>query len=210
MGRVEDPARKGFGTGFLLPASLIIDGAAPDAQVFLTNAHVVSESVSNALRPHRVRVCFEAWNGKTIFRVARLLWESPPEQLDATLVGLDGAVDVPPLALSLPDPPPAFVDKERRRFYAIGYPKGGRLALSIDDNLQVGWERPRLHYRTPTEPGSSGSPIFDRDWELVALHHSGKSDMPRLDGKPGTYEANEGIWIHDIITAARAALAPRD
>jgi V8-like Glu-specific endopeptidase len=28
----------------------------------------------------------------------------------------------------------------------------------------------RVRYRTNTQPGSSGSPCFDQDWNLVALH----------------------------------------
>jgi endonuclease G, mitochondrial len=30
-----------------------------------------------------------------------------------------------------------------------------------------------LHYATDTEPGNSGSPVFNDQWEIVALHHSG-------------------------------------
>jgi hypothetical protein len=49
-----------------------------------------------------------------------------------------------------------------------------------------------LHYRTPTDPGSSGSPVFNPDWDVIALHHAGTSTTPRLHGD-GEYEANEGI-----------------
>jgi V8-like Glu-specific endopeptidase len=31
----------------------------------------------------------------------------------------------------------------------------------------------RVQYLTDTLPGSSGSPVFDADWNVVALHHSG-------------------------------------
>ena len=30
------------------------------------------------------------------------------------------------------------------------------------------------HYSTDTEAGSSGSPVFNDQWEVVALHHSVK------------------------------------
>jgi endonuclease/exonuclease/phosphatase family metal-dependent hydrolase len=49
-----------------------------------------------------------------------------------------------------------------------------------------------LRYRTDTEPGSSGSPVFNNDWQLVALHHAGY----REDG--GT-AVNEGIRISAIV-----------
>jgi V8-like Glu-specific endopeptidase len=64
---------------------------------------------------------------------------------------------------------------------------------------------PHSHrYRTPTESGNSGSPVFDEDeWMLVGLHHAGSKEMPRLKGKGGTYEANEAF----SITAIREAIA---
>ena len=52
-----------------------------------------------------------------------------------------------------------------------------------------------VHYRTPTEPGSSGSPVFNSVWKVIAIHHAGGEAMPRLNGQPGTYAANEGIRI---------------
>jgi hypothetical protein len=58
---------------------------------------------------------------------------------------------------------------------------------------------PLIHYRTPTEHGSSGSPVFEpEDWRVVALHHKGSPTMNRLDDQPGTYEANEGIEMSAI------------
>ena len=66
----------------------------------------------------------------------------------------------------------------------------------------------RVHYRAPTEGGSSGSPVFNaRLWEVIALHHKGgKIGMPKLNGVAGEYAANEGISIHSIKEALRATL----
>jgi hypothetical protein len=41
--------------------------------------------------------------------------------------------------------------------------------------------------------------VFDDQWRLIAIHHAGGSNMRKLNGKPGTYEANEGINILAII-----------
>ena len=61
----------------------------------------------------------------------------------------------------------------------------------------------RVHYRAPTEGGSSGSPVFNaRLWEVIALHHKGgKIGMPKLNGVPGEYAANEGVSLQSIKEA---------
>jgi hypothetical protein len=42
-------------------------------------------------------------------------------------------------------------------------------------------------------------------WQVIALHHKGgKIGMPRLNGKPGSYGANEGVSMQSIIAAMRA------
>jgi hypothetical protein len=38
-------------------------------------------------------------------------------------------------------------------------------------------------------------------WNLIGLHHAGGLDIPKLNNKPGTYAANEGIRIQAIRTA---------
>jgi V8-like Glu-specific endopeptidase len=73
--------------------------------------------------------------------------------------------------------------------------------FSIHDSRLIDHEAPVLHYRTPTELGSSGSPVFNSQWKLIGLHHAGSSQLPRLNGKGGTYQANEGIWIQSIRQA---------
>src|SRR5690606_35350832 len=91
-----------------------------------------------------------------------------------------------PIAASLP-----AVDRDAR-VYVIGYPGGRELAFSFHDNELLDHEGPpagtpavagvcRVHYRAPTEGGSSGSPVFDAGaWQVFALHHSGgRTGMPR-------------------------------
>ncbi|XXY45973.1 trypsin-like peptidase domain-containing protein [Sorangium sp. So ce269] len=55
-----------------------------------------------------------------------------------------------------------------------------------------------IQYLTDTEEGSSGSPVFNHLWEVVALHHQwAVVDMP--DGKPEI--RNQGIHIDRVIDA---------
>jgi V8-like Glu-specific endopeptidase len=114
-----------------------------------------------------------------------------------------------PIASSLPE-----LDGSAQ-VYVIGYPGGRELAISFQDNELLDHEGPphapqipgvcRVHYRAPTEGGSSGSPVFNATaWEVIALHHKGgKLGMPRLNGVAGTYAANEGIAVASIAQQSK-------
>ncbi|MEU4039748.1 serine protease [Streptomyces collinus] len=96
----------------------------------------------------------------------------------------------------------------------IGHPMGRLKEIAVRDNmLQVRLDD-FLQYRTDTEPGNSGSPVFNDQWEVVALHHSGvpKTDeqgrVLRTDGQvwqPGDGEdavdwvSNEGVRVSSIL-----------
>ena len=100
------------------------------------------------------------------------------------------------MARRLPEFTPNF------RAYIIGHPKGlEQPQFSLQDNLLLDYDGSRLHYRSPTEPGSSGSPVFDDQWQLIGLHHAGDLAMRRLNGKAGTYPANEALRIDAICNA---------
>jgi hypothetical protein len=74
----------------------------------------------------------------------------------------------------------------------VQHPDGRPKEVALQENEVTRVQDKLIHYRTDTEPGSSGSPVFNNDWELVALHHSGER-FP-----DGTAE-NEGIRISAIV-----------
>jgi Trypsin-like peptidase domain len=57
----------------------------------------------------------------------------------------------------------------------VQHPQGTPMKLAMDTQAVIGLNGngTRLNYRTNTDPGSSGSPVFTMDWDIVALHHSG-------------------------------------
>lgn len=74
----------------------------------------------------------------------------------------------------------------------IQHPQGRRKEISLHDNkinyvYDVG-----IRYTADTEGGSSGSPVFNNHWDLVALHHAGWSE-------PDGSATNEGIRISSIV-----------
>jgi hypothetical protein len=201
------------GTGFLVRAGDL--GREPaDELLLLTNFHVVNElGVSPGIRPDEAEVAFEAADPGKQYAVAQILWSSPPERHDASLLRLATPVTgIAPLAFAAALP---AID-DAARVYIVGHPGGRDLAFSFQDNELLDHEGPpvgkplipgvcRLHYRAPTEGGSSGSPVFNsRLWQVIALHHKGgKIGMPKLNAKEGTYGANEGVSIQSIAAAMK-------
>lgn len=83
----------------------------------------------------------------------------------------------------------------------IQHPLGQRKLISIRNNLLVVRTATTLLYETDTQVGSSGSPVFNDDWEVVALHHYGEPSLRQVDdnGKPVPTEVNEGIRISALV-----------
>jgi hypothetical protein len=111
------------------------------------------------------------------------------DALDVTIVRLDApAAALTPLATAAALP----LVEARARAYVVGHPRGGGLQIALHDSrlVDIDDDERLLHYRTPTDPGSSGSPVFNTAWEVIGLHHAGSATTPRLHGT-GTYEANE-------------------
>lgn len=193
---------KGIGTGFLVRGGDFHPDYG-DEILLLTNAHVLSDiaTIHGALSARRALVTFEAPRPAIDERrVKEILWSSPPHELDGTLARLD-----PPIeeleACPITNELPPVGDGANSRVYVIGHPRGGQLSFSIHDNHLLDHDDRLLHYRAPTEGGSSGSPVFNDQWELVALHHAGGEEVARLNDKAGYYAANEGIWVQAIARA---------
>ncbi|MGW0732304.1 trypsin-like serine peptidase [Streptomyces sp. NPDC002851] len=100
------------------------------------------------------------------------------------------------------------------RVNIIGHPNGRLKEIALRDNALLLRLDDFLHYTTDTEPGNSGSPVFNDQWEVVALHHSGvpnRDDQGRVLRKDGqvwrrgdgddaiAWIANEGVRISSIL-----------
>jgi hypothetical protein len=215
VGVVRSRLGERFGTGWLVRAASL--GRTPgDELLVLTNFHVVNEQgANNGLTPDAAEIVFEAVDAGTAHAFQDIVWSSPPDRHDCTLLRLaqqPAGIAPLPLARALP------LLGDAAHVYVIGYPGGRGLAFSLQDNALLDHEGPptgrpgiegvcRVHYRAPTEGGSSGSPVFNANlWEVIALHHAGgKLGMPRLNGQAGSYGANEGISIQSIVAAMAAA-----
>jgi hypothetical protein len=198
--RIEDDYDRPAGTGFVVRGG-DFDPELGDRLCILTNDHVVSEHDAKAIPPDRAYARFHAIEGSPRVVINEVLWRSGRAELDAALLSVVDDL-LPPEARPYPFATTALEDTQDRKIFVIGHPQGGALSISLYDNLLLDCNEIFVHYRSPTHPGSSGSPVFNHDWELVALHHAGHALTAKLDGS-GTYEANEGIQIETIRVAAK-------
>jgi endonuclease G len=82
----------------------------------------------------------------------------------------------------------------------IQHPRALPKMISIRNNLLTHRTDRTLLYETDTDQGSSGSPVFNDEWDLVALHHYGGPFLEEVDdqGLSIPKVVNEGIRISAI------------
>ena len=138
-------------------------------------------------------VAFERAGAGTevIRRATNMLWASSAE-LDAAIIELEAPVD-DASAISLSTAKQATVSTGDR-IVVIGHPFGGALSFSVSDTVTISADERIFRYSTSTVPGSSGSAIFDKDWNLLGMHYASHTNRSReVD--------NEGIPASAILRA---------
>jgi endonuclease G len=81
----------------------------------------------------------------------------------------------------------------------IQHPKGDLKQVVIRENRLLDLPDPQpgsdidrfAHYEADTEPGSSGSPVFNDQWEVIALHHSG---IPKTNAQGQPLDQHGNVW----------------
>lgn len=118
-------------------------------------------------------------------------------ELDFTLVQL---ADVPDFGLPLRLK--AAVVERDSRLSIIQHPAGGLKKIAMENNIVAYADRTIVQYYTSTEPGSSGSPVFDDDCLVVAIHHAG--GLLREPSTGRRFLRNEGVSMVAILNALTA------
>jgi hypothetical protein len=86
------------------------------------------------------------------------------------------------------------------RVYIIQHPQGREKKIGLIHNVVVAVTDDVIQYRTDTEAGSSGSPVFNEQWQVVGLHHRWGSSV-----KGGRTEYfNQGRRIERVVAALTA------
>ncbi|MDY7014327.1 MAG: endonuclease [Cyanobacteriota bacterium] len=210
----------GYGTGFLVSPHLL-----------LTNNHVLPnpQQAQNALAE------FNYQSNPDGQLLPSIVYSLDPEtffltqnHLDYSLVALQESQELPPPKELGWNP---LIEEQGKVLIGeyvsiIQHPGGEPKQLALRENRVIDLLEHFLHYQTDTAPGSSGSPVFNDQWEVVGLHHSGvpktdsQGNLLSLDGRIWTpamgedrldWLANEGTRISRIIQdlKARSNLNPQ-
>ena len=85
----------------------------------------------------------------------------------------------------------------------IQHPEGKTMKMAMPDKIISVWKQ-FLFYVADTKGGSSGSPVFNQDWKVIALHHAGRNDPGNQGGlqineKGENKPSNRGILIKHVL-----------
>lgn len=181
----------GTGTGFLVAPGLL-----------LTNNHVLPDAETAAAASAR----FNYEQDPAGELLASVYHRCAPDRffltdpvLDYSLVAVLGD---PGVRFGVIPVVPAGV-QVGSRVNIIQHPGGQPKQIALVDNQVAYRDDTVIQYLTDTLPGSSGAPVFDDQWRLVALHHSG-GWIPE-PSSASTHFRNEGIAIDALIAAWQKA-----
>jgi V8-like Glu-specific endopeptidase len=211
---IEIPRGSPQGTGFLVNHNLL-----------LTNQHVLRSEADLTEAIVRFDYFIDengvASSGRVFTLDSRFYHSSPATDLDFALVKTQ---DIPLKHLIVQDSgattqalmrmgkhrgylviAPRFL-RRSERVNIIQHPEGQPLKVVLTQNRVVDdMSDSRVQYVADTQHGSSGSPVFDQHWNVVALHHSGQpypaQDVVSIAKKAwrGTFRVNEGVPMRAIL-----------
>lgn len=172
----------GFGTGFLVGAGLM-----------LTNHHVLPNATEAARS--KLQLNYKGDNQKAVefaLQPERLFINN--KHLDFALVAVSPAGS---RGVALSDFGQVTLATQAGSISAlepvpiIQHPEGGPQRVALKDNKVIVINSPFIWYRTDTQPGSSGSPVFNRNMVVVGLHHSG---VPQRDSQRRILTRDRTVW----------------
>lgn len=194
IARIKSSTRPmaGSGTGFLMQGETL-SPKWRGKTVLVTNFHVVSPDgvYQGSLVPEEAVASFTFLPQRPALAVGKVLWTSAFNAHDCTILEIDISdyPDLTPLKHFKKSPPANKTDPTGNpigQVNVIGHPAGREMELGTTGLDLHEWTHtlfkastgppvpiPVLRYNSPTEPGSSGSPVFDmQSLELCALHHA--------------------------------------
>jgi endonuclease G len=177
----------GSGTGFMVSPRLL-----------LTNNHVLEDAAMG----RQARVVFNFQDDPEGNALPPITFSLDPDTffltnrpLDFTLIAVgrpaaEGAVDLEEIGWS------RLIETEGKVINGeyvtiVQHPNGQPKQIALRENQIIDVLENFLHYQTDTAPGSSGSPLFNDQWEVVGLHHSG---VPKRNSQGKILTRDNTLW----------------
>jgi S1-C subfamily serine protease len=173
-----------MGTGFMISPDLLI-----------TNHHVIKDTWEAA----RATFTFN-------YQIDRTRTATPATSASARVGGAfysDVGLDVTVCEIEMPDVAfePLVLRPEiavrNKRVAIIQHPGGHYKKISMQNNFVAYADAREIRYTTSTEPGSSGSPVFNDMFEVIGVHRAGG---PFTDPETGQQQVrNQGMSAIAIL-----------
>lgn len=175
------------GTGFLIGANQL-----------LTNCHNVVQRKQKVTSVVAEFDYEEGFTGKALVRKGLVDSIVSAADHDWAVVTLEAKVDRPALALGTPYD--IGVDDT---VVIIQHPKGAYKQFSLEPLAIRHVDATRIQYVADTQQGSSGSPVFNSQMEVIALHHAEAETTVQVDGASEVVWRNQGIHIEQVKRALK-------
>lgn len=177
----------GSGTGFMV-----------SPQLLMTNNHVLEDAAMG----RQARVVFNFQDDPDGNALPPMTFLLDPDRffltshpLDFTLIAVsrqagEGTVELEEIGWS------RLIEAEGKVINGeyvtiVQHPNGQPKQIALRENQIIDVLDNFLHYHTDTAPGSSGSPLFNDQWEVVGLHHSG---VPKRDPQGRILTHDDTLW----------------
>jgi S1-C subfamily serine protease len=173
-----------YGTAFLIGPELL-----------LTNHHVLFDNLGSATAVEAWFDYERAFGGPARdFTVVACRPDTIVGRADHDWAVIRTAGQLPKAARPLPLTG-ATVPQTLDRVYIIQHPMGREKKIGMIHNVVTAVTEDVIQYRTDTEGGSSGSPVFNEEWQVVGLHQRGGSTVK--DGRTAYF--NQGRRIERVV-----------
>ncbi len=180
------------GTGWLLPGGYL-----------MTNNHVLPTKEKAAIASAQFN--FETDAAGQVKNLVAYSFDTSDfltnADLDFTRIKIKDRPDQPIAKWGHLEIDPEAVPVKGEAVTIIQHPQGEDKQIALNANEVLGQKSTHLYYSTDTLGGSSGSPVFNKNWKVVALHHAGGKFDYDNSGIPK--EANRGVLFKHISPLLR-------